>query len=68
VDLDVPLLDGMMAARLIVKNAGLGSVPVVIATHEDVVDTAAIVELGVRQNEYVTRSPTLSNLNSCSPT
>ncbi len=55
VDLNVPLLYEMMAARQIVKNARLGSVPVVIATHEDAVDAAAIMELGVRRNEYVTR-------------
>lgn len=55
VDLNVPLLYEMTAARQIIKNARLGSVPVVIATHEDLVDTAAIMELGVRRNEYVTR-------------
>ena len=55
VDLNVPLLYEMMAARQIVKNARLGSVPVVIATHEDSLDPAAIMELGVRRNEYVTR-------------
>ncbi|MDX6499819.1 MAG: two-component system, cell cycle response regulator DivK [Blastocatellia bacterium] len=55
VDLNVPLLYEMVAARQIVKNARLGSVPVVIATHEDAVDAAAIMELGVRRNEYVTR-------------
>jgi CheY-like chemotaxis protein len=55
VDLNVPLLYEMMAARQIVKNARLGSLPVVIATHEDSLDAAAIMELGVRRNEYVTR-------------
>ncbi len=55
VDLNVPLLYEMMAARQIVKNARLGSVPVVIATHEDALDPAAIMELGVRSNEYLTR-------------
>jgi two-component system, OmpR family, alkaline phosphatase synthesis response regulator PhoP len=55
VDLNVPLLYQMIAARQIVKNAQLANVPVVIATHEDVVDTATIMELGVRRNEYVTR-------------
>ena len=55
VDLNVPLLYEMVAARQIVKNARLGNVPVVIATHEDAVDAAAIMELGVRRNEYVTR-------------
>ncbi len=55
VDLNVPLLYEMMAARQIVKNARLGSLPVVIATHEDSLDAAAIMELGVRRNEFVTR-------------
>ncbi len=55
VDLNVPLLYEMVAARQIVKNARLGSVPVVIATHEDAVDATAMMELGVRRNEYVTR-------------
>ena len=55
VDLNVPLLYQMIAARQIVKNARLANVPVVIATHDDVVDTATIMELGVRRNEYVTR-------------
>jgi DNA-binding response OmpR family regulator len=55
VDLDVPLLYGMVAARQIVKKAQLEILPVVIVTHEDVVDPAAIMELGVRSNEYVTR-------------
>jgi DNA-binding response OmpR family regulator len=56
VDLNVPLLYEMVAARQIVKNARLGGVPVVIATHEDLIDTAAIMEVGVRRNEYVTRA------------
>jgi len=55
VDLNVPLLYQMIAARQIVKNARLGSVPVVIAAHDKAVDAAAIMELGVRRNEYVTR-------------
>jgi CheY-like chemotaxis protein len=55
VDLDLPLLYEMVAARQIVKNADLGIVPVVIVTHEDEVDPAAIMEAGVRRNEYVTR-------------
>jgi CheY-like chemotaxis protein len=55
VDLDVPLLYGMVAARQIVKNAQLGFVPVVIVTREHDVDPAALQELGVRRNEYVTR-------------
>ena len=55
VDLDVPLLYGMVAARQIVKNAGLGLLPVVVLTREGAVDPAAIMEVGVRRNEYVTR-------------
>ena len=55
VDLNVPLLYGMMAARQIVKHARLGNLPVVIAAHDDRVDTPTIMELGVRRNEYVTR-------------
>lgn len=55
VDLDVPLLYGMVAARQIVKNAQLGILPVVIVTREAAVDPSAIMEVGVRSNEYVTR-------------
>jgi twitching motility two-component system response regulator PilH len=55
VDLDVPLLYGIVAARQIVKNAQLGFVPVVIVTREREVDPAALAEAGVRRNEYVTR-------------
>jgi len=55
VNLDVPLLYQMVAARQIVKNAGLGNIPVVIVAHEDLVDPVAVVEIGVRRNEYLTR-------------
>jgi CheY-like chemotaxis protein len=55
VDLDVPLLYGLVAARQIVKQAQLGAVPVVIVTHEDTVDPYPMMEVGVRRNEYVTR-------------
>ena len=55
VDLDVPLLYGMVAARQIVKNARLGLLPIVILTREVAVDPAAMMEVGVRRNEYVTR-------------
>ena len=55
VDLDVPLLYGLVAARQIIKHAQLGPMPVVIVTHEDVVDPAPIMEVGARRNEYVTR-------------
>ena len=55
VNLDVPLLYQMVAARQIVKNADLGNIPVVIVAHDDVVDPVAVVEIGVRRNEYLTR-------------
>ncbi|HEY3025448.1 MAG TPA: response regulator [Pyrinomonadaceae bacterium] len=55
VDLDVPLLYGLVAARQIVKQAQLGVLPVVIVTHEDTVDPYPMMEVGVRRNEYVTR-------------
>jgi len=55
VDLDVPLLYELVAARQIVKSAQLGILPVVIVTREDTVDPAAMMEVGFRRNEYVTR-------------
>jgi CheY-like chemotaxis protein len=55
VDLDVPLLYELVAARQIVKSAQLGILPVVIVTREDTIDPAAMMEVGVRRNEYVTR-------------
>lgn len=55
VDLDVPLLYELVAARQIVKQAQLGTVPVVIVTHEDTVDPYPMMEVGIRRNEYVTR-------------
>ena len=55
VDLDVPLLYGLVAARQIVKHARLETMPVVIVTREGVVDPAPIMEVGARRNEYVTR-------------
>ena len=55
VDLDVPLLYELVAARQILKNAELGMVPVVIVTHDDTVDPGPIAEVGARRNEYVTR-------------
>ena len=45
----------MVAARQIVKNAQLGLVPVVIVTRAPELDPAALLEVGVRCNEYVTR-------------
>lgn len=55
VDMDVPLLYELMAARQIIKHAEVETMPVVIVTHEDVVDSAPMMELGVRPDEYVTR-------------
>ncbi len=55
VDMDVPLLYGLVAARQIVKHAEVGPIPVVIITHEEVVDPAPMIEVGATRNEYVTR-------------
>jgi CheY-like chemotaxis protein len=55
VDLDVPLLYELVAARQIIKSAQLGNLPVVIVTRDEMMDSAAMMEVGVRQNEYVTR-------------
>lgn len=55
VDMDVPLLYGLVAARQIIKHAQVGLVPVVVVTHEDVVDPAPMMEVGASRNEYVTR-------------
>jgi DNA-binding response OmpR family regulator len=55
VDLDVPLLYGLVAARQIIKHAELGPMPVVIVTHEDAVDPAPMMEVGAHRDEYVTR-------------
>lgn len=55
VDLDVPLLYGMVAARQITKRAELGLVPVVIVTDNDEVEPEQLVEVGVHRHEYVTR-------------
>ena len=55
VDMDVPLLYGLVAARQIIKHAQAGSVPVVIVTHEDVVDPSPMMEVGASRNEYITR-------------
>jgi len=49
--LDVPLIYGLVAARLIIKRAHVGPMPVVIVTHEDVVDRVPLMELGVSRNE-----------------
>jgi CheY-like chemotaxis protein len=55
VDLDVPLLYELVAARQIMKQALLGDVPVVIVTHEEELDPDSLMEVCVRRNEYVTR-------------
>ena len=55
VDLDVPLLYEIIAARQIMKQAFLGVVPVVVVTHDDEIDPSTMLEVGVRRNEYVTR-------------
>jgi DNA-binding response OmpR family regulator len=55
VNMDVPLLYGLVAARLIIEHGELGQLPVVIVTHEDVVDPAPMMEVGTTRDEYVTR-------------
>jgi DNA-binding response OmpR family regulator len=55
VDIDVPPIYGLVAARLIIKRAHVSPMPVVFVTHEDVVDRGPLMELGVSRNEYVTR-------------
>jgi DNA-binding response OmpR family regulator len=55
VDLDVPLLYGLVAARQILKHSQLEMLPVVIVSHDEVLDPAPIMEVGARGNEYVTR-------------
>ena len=55
VDLDVPLIYELVAARQIMKQAFLGAVPVVIVTHEEELDPNSMMEICVRRNEYVTR-------------
>ena len=55
VDLDVPLLYGLVAARQIIKHAQVGPMPVVIVTHDEVVDPAPMMEVGVSRDEYITR-------------
>ena len=64
VDMDVPLLYGLVAARQIIKHAEVGPMPVVILTHEDEVDTAPMMELGATRNEYVTRLSRYEELQS----
>lgn len=62
IDLDVPLLYEIVAARQILKNAQLGIMPVVIVTHDETLDPAPMFEVGVRRNEYITRLPDYQHL------
>lgn len=62
VDLDLPLLYGLVAARQIIKQARI-EVPIVIVTREDDVDPCPMMEVGVRRNEYVTRLSDPSQLD-----
>jgi CheY-like chemotaxis protein len=58
VDLDVPLLYELVAARQIIKNSRLGFppvIPVVIVSHEREFDSGPMMEVNLRRNEYVTR-------------
>ena len=55
VDMDIPLLFELVAARQIIKNARTGPIPALIVTHEEVVDLTPMREIGAVRNEYVTR-------------
>ena len=58
VDLDVPLLYELVAARQIIKNSRLGLpslIPVIIVSHEREFDSGPMMEVNLRRNEYVTR-------------
>ena len=58
VDLDVPLLYELVAARQIIKNSRLGLlpvIPVVVVSHELEFDSGPMMEVNLRRNEYVTR-------------
>ena len=55
VDMDVPLLYELVAARQISRHVQVKPIPVVIVTHEDVVDPGPIMEVGASRNEFVTR-------------
>ncbi len=54
-DMDIPLLYELVAARQIIKGAQVGQMPVVIVTHEGVLDPAPMMEVGPSRDEYVTR-------------
>ncbi|MDQ2855030.1 MAG: response regulator [Acidobacteriota bacterium] len=62
VDLDVPLLYGIVAARQILKKAQVGVMPVVIVSHDETLDPAPMFEVGVHRNEYITRLPDYHHL------
>jgi DNA-binding response OmpR family regulator len=64
IDMDVPLLYELVAARQILKNAQVGTLPVLIVTHEGVVDPVPLIEIGASRDEYVTR---LSNYAELQP-
>lgn len=55
IDMDVPLLYELVAARQILKNAQVSPLPVLIVTHERAVDPAPLIEIGSNRDEYVTR-------------
>lgn len=55
IDLNIPLLYQLVAARQILKQARIGTVPIIIVTREEETDPHLIMEVGVRRNEYVTR-------------
>ncbi len=55
VDMDVPLIYELVAARQICRHAQVEPIPVVIVTHDDVVDPGPMMEIGSSRNEFVTR-------------
>ena len=55
VDMDVPLVYGVVAARQIIKHAQVEPMPVVIVSHDEFVELEPLMEVGARSNEYVTR-------------
>jgi len=73
--MDIPLLYELVAARQIIEGAQVGNMPVVIVTHEGVVDPAPMIELSASRKDYVTRlsdyqelQPLLNYLLSALPT
>ena len=55
VDMDVPLLYELVAARQISRHARVEPMPVVIVTHEGLVDPGPLMEVGASRHEFVTR-------------